>query len=249
LGAAATKSGSAAGASKDKKKMKKLPLVMALLAVGLVVGCRIRSPAPTYFPPLPSAIEDVHPATIPPVGTTHTVGIGEALLTQGDVVDRDFIVIPRDQEIGSETVRKGTYAKTEQTSALRGFVVLMAKKTAVIVNRRASLYLFSKDDGSKTACVSRTICGPLDYSIDHTSTFMPASFQQTLLYSGRIGNRITLGYREFSNNSARPAFNNDVAYDLSESTTLGYKGARLQVIKATNTEIQYKVVASFNKEQ
>lgn len=71
------------------------------------------------------------------------------------------------------------------------------------------------------------------------------SFQQTLIYSGRIGDRITLGYREFSNNMARPAFNNDVEYDLNESKIVGYKGARVEVIKATNQEIKYKVLSNF----
>lgn len=70
-------------------------------------------------------------------------------------------------------------------------------------------------------------------------------FQQELLYNGKIGNRVALGYREFSGDLARPAFSNEVSYDLSESTTLGYKGARIEVIKATNTEITYKLVSGF----
>src|SRR5262249_17801584 len=48
------------------------------------------------------------------------------------------------------------------------------------------------------------------------------SFQQTLIYSGRVGDKIKAGYREFSNNLARPAFNNDVEYDLKESSVIGY---------------------------
>jgi hypothetical protein len=31
------------------------------------------------------------------------------------------------------------------------------------------------------------------------------SFQQTLIYSGKVGNKINIGYREFSSNMARPA--------------------------------------------
>lgn len=76
-------------------------------------------------------------------------------------------------------------------------------------------------------------------------TLADNSFQQTLIYSGRIGDRITLGYREFSNSLARPAFNNDVEYDLNESKIVGYKGARVEVIEATNQEITYKVLSNF----
>ena len=71
------------------------------------------------------------------------------------------------------------------------------------------------------------------------------SFQQTLIYSGRVGDRINVGYREFSNNSARPAFNNDVEYDLSSSNIIGYKGASIEVIKADNSSITYKLIRNF----
>ncbi|MCI2286140.1 IS982 family transposase [Colwellia sp. MSW7] len=57
--------------------------------------------------------------------------------------------------------------------------------------------------------------------------------------------KINVGYREFSNNSARPAFNNDVEYDLSSSNLIGYKGASIEVIKADNSSITYKVIKNF----
>ena len=73
------------------------------------------------------------------------------------------------------------------------------------------------------------------------------SFQQTLIYSGKLGNKIKIGYREFSNNQARPAFNNDVEYDLSESAVIGYKGARLEIVGATNETIKYRVIQNCNR--
>jgi len=74
----------------------------------------------------------------------------------------------------------------------------------------------------------------------------PNSFQQTLIYSGKVGNKLKIGYREFSGNLARPAFNNDVEYDLNESNLIGYKGARIEIIEATNEHIKYKVLKNFN---
>ena len=71
------------------------------------------------------------------------------------------------------------------------------------------------------------------------------SFQQTLLYSGRVGDKLRISYREFSNNVARPAFNNDVEYDFSTSKTIAYKGAMIEVIDADNTSITYKVIRNF----
>ena len=61
-----------------------------------------------------------------------------------------------------------------------------------------------------------------------------------------MGSRLRIGYREFSGDLARPAFNNDVEYDLTESSVIGYKGARIEVIEATNEHIRYRVIRTFN---
>lgn len=73
------------------------------------------------------------------------------------------------------------------------------------------------------------------------------SFQQTLIYSGKVGDKINIGYREFSGNLARPAFNNNVEYDLSDSMLIAYKGARIEVLEANNQFIKYRVIENFNK--
>ena len=83
-----------------------------------------------------------------------------------------------------------------------------------------------------------------DYRMKHIVS--NDSFQQTLIYSGKVGDKINISYREFSDNYARPAFNNDVEYDLRESSTIGYKGAKLEIIEATNEHIKYRVIRNFN---
>jgi hypothetical protein len=80
-------------------------------------------------------------------------------------------------------------------------------------------------------------------------TVQANSFQSSLIYSGKIGDKINIGYREFTNNFARPAFNNDVEYDLAESNTIAYKGAVVEVLEATNRHIKYRVISNFNKAQ
>ena len=72
------------------------------------------------------------------------------------------------------------------------------------------------------------------------------AFQQTLIYNGRVGDKINIGYREFYGSTARPAFNNNVEYDFSTSDTIAYRGARIKVIKADNTHITYELISNFN---
>ena len=181
--------------------------------------------------------------TFPEVGLVTTIGIGENLVTQGDGIALPVLIISKDQAIGDITLRKGKYASTAENSELIRFGQVANDGAIEPPQRKVPIHLMKKD---KTICAGKNLCAPMEYTLGTTiSPKSVKSFQQTLLYNGKIGNRITLGYREFSNNLARPAFSNAVDYDLSGSPILGYKGARIEVIKATNTEITYKVLSGF----
>jgi hypothetical protein len=77
-----------------------------------------------------------------------------------------------------------------------------------------------------------------------TRTSLPVAggFRRELIYSGTSKNTLSLLYREFLDDLLRPAFSQELKYDLSEATVIGYKGARFEVISANNTEITYRVV-------
>jgi hypothetical protein len=53
---------------------------------------------------------------------------------------------------------------------------------------------------------------------------------------------MTIQYREFKNDIARPAFTQEIKYDLSQGKEIGYTGSRFEIIRATNTELVYKVL-------
>lgn len=216
--------------------------VLALFGVCIITLSACRS-AP---PPVQRPKEVLKKATIPELGVTTKAGIGENLLTSGMAHSVELLVIPTDQAVGEFVLRKGRYPKISHGAEYRNFRVTLLDKDKSKSARQGSIYLFAKDAGTRRLCVSRNSCAEADFTTEEKTDFKRAAFQQTLIYSGKIGSRITLGYREFSQDMARPAFNNDVAYDLNESRILGYKGARIEVIEATNTEISYKVISDFN---
>ena len=72
-------------------------------------------------------------------------------------------------------------------------------------------------------------------------------FKQEFIYNGKVGTNLKFVYREYINDMARPAFNQDLQYDLNESNVVGFKGLRLEIINATNTNIEYKILSSFAK--
>jgi hypothetical protein len=68
------------------------------------------------------------------------------------------------------------------------------------------------------------------------------SKRRELIYNGRSGQTIRLLYREFLEDLIRPAFTQELTYDLTRGETIGFKGARFQVIDADNISIRYTVV-------
>ena len=67
-------------------------------------------------------------------------------------------------------------------------------------------------------------------------------FRSELLYTGISKGTASFEYREFINDLARPAFSQQLHYDLADGNEIGYKGARIIILKATNVSLRYKVI-------
>lgn len=68
---------------------------------------------------------------------------------------------------------------------------------------------------------------------------------QEFIYNGKVNNAIKFTYREYINDYARPAFTQDLQYDLNESKIIGFRGLRIEIIEASNSKIKYKALSSF----
>lgn len=71
-------------------------------------------------------------------------------------------------------------------------------------------------------------------------------FKQEFIFNGKVDNNLKFIYREYISDFARPAFTQELQYDLNESNVIGFKGLRIEIIKVTNTSIQYKVLSTFS---
>ena len=67
-------------------------------------------------------------------------------------------------------------------------------------------------------------------------------FRKELIYGGVSQGTVTLEYREFINDMARPAFSQTLRYDLSEGRIIGFKGARFEILDANNLGVVYRVI-------
>ncbi|MEI6896231.1 MAG: hypothetical protein V5786_01855 [Psychromonas sp.] len=79
-------------------------------------------------------------------------------------------------------------------------------------------------------------------------SFMPEKMNSQknyeLIYSGKSQSTINIAYREYIGKSIKNGFIQTLSYDLSESNIIQFKNIKIQVLKATNTNIMFKVLSS-----
>lgn len=193
----------------------------------------------------------------PPIGEVVTVSVGEEMLSQGNIVTQDGILISGEATISGYTLHGGFYPQVgrDEISTFHSFVhvgrgvsnVDGALSANVFMDPPASVQ--ARLDANRLCVVTVlnvAACRDREFQRTQRTLATDNAFQQTLIYSGRIGGEIHIGYREFSGNVARPAFSNDVRYDMDVSMEIAYRGAIIEIIEATNTHITYRVVRNFN---
>jgi hypothetical protein len=162
--------------------------------------------------------------------------VGDPLLQQGFSEIGSEIEFSEDVTVGKNTIPKGRYPYDSENSTGTWFY--------------KGDYFFYVNKTNSYICIDGKDCVKHEFSMGRgpiPNSGQADSLQQTMIYNGKIGNRITMAYRELMNNLARPAFNNSVEYDISESNVVGYKGARLEILRATNTDITYRIISGFQK--
>lgn len=223
--------------------MKKV--IFLCLVLGLV-GCA----SPKYnYQATPQNISK------PPLGTVNQAFVGDKLLEQGVFIEREALHVSKTTKMPGYIFNEGYYLKTGEDNKGQYFQAINMIPTGGNLQKSfiADPFRAVMLDQNSKLCVI-TLLNAKACTNDHQAEISKIgiaadnSFQQTLIYSGKIGNKINIGYREFSSNLARPAFNNDVEYDLSQSKQIGYKGALLEIIEATNTNITYKVIKNFKQD-
>lgn len=223
-------------------KKESVCVCVAVVAATVLTGCAVQQR--DWYQP------EISLFSLPKVDEVVRAGLGEPLLTQGETRTYDAVYIAAPLAVGQSTLPAGYYLKE---SSLSNFAYFRPgedvqqelsrsgktiKRMAVLNDGRMCVELpptgISCPDGYKAQLTKWSVTGPVT-----------GGFQRTLIYSGRVGNKINVVYRESSDGYARPAFDNRIEYDLTESSVIGYKGARLEVIEATNQQIKYKVLRNF----
>ncbi|HSZ52919.1 MAG TPA: hypothetical protein VK801_15230 [Caulobacteraceae bacterium] len=218
------------------------------IAGAMLTGCA--TPVANYKP-------EVQQLSQPPLNSISTASIGDDLLSQGSNAIQEGLELKAQVHVTwAYTLSSGFYPKTGSDShnAYYSFIFMSSLPGygTLSKNPLADPARSIKTDlqGSKVCVVTvfdLYVCAP-DSSGTLTRRTLTSEngLQRTLIYNGRVGDKINIGYREFSDSTARPAFSNNVEYDLSSSNIISYRGAKLRIIDANNNSITYQVLSNFN---
>jgi hypothetical protein len=226
--------------------MKHLLTLFACIITGLFTGCT--TPQYNYRP-------EKQRISFPEIGKVVTVNVGDEMLRQGIYSEIDAIKLSSSIKIGTigtYTLGPGIYDKKGENRTDEFYMPAEGSSGGSVIKGAISdpwqAVIYAKDQ-DEIGIVTIFGVAAKDPAVGVQKIKRPSladdSFQQTLIYSGKIGSKVKLGYREFSNSVARPAYNNDVDYDLNESKLVGYKGARIEILEASNQSITYKVISNF----
>lgn len=208
----------------------------------------------------------------PKIGQTATTGLGERLVAKGVQTTGDAIEIVRQTQFNKAEGESSvlTCAATVGPGHVYKSGIYDTPGRKAICYGPVSFHVTLSDGGTNWNCPGRTGVGDIckdesgnwflaivagqielkqDYDnirevrkvVEHQKNFI-----QELIYNGRVDDHLKFIYREFTDNVARPAFTQEVQYDLSDSSVIGFKRLRIKVIEASNTEITYQLIRNFD---
>lgn len=236
--------------------MKKL---MLAAAVGLsLAGCMSVPPLTTW--PVDGAASTTT-VREPEAGKTHTVTVGESMLKAGRIttIKRGSARLLEDAEGSMDLghtikVASGTELKL-QTRREDGTPVACAKTGGAGVVMSGSVVGCLSDQNRDGVFESSTFAERLRYfpltkpvryevvNVTETQIENAPDFHIDALYQGLAKGVIKVSFREFKGGIARPAFTQDVSYELEPDGTglVVFRDTRIRVLKATGSQITYVV--------
>ena len=225
---------------KKEKETQMKVLMLLMVIVAFVSGCTT-----VQYNGGATTVKNI---SFPEIGAIATASIGDDLLSKGRLMMEEILTVHSSIDGAAYNIPAKDYAQigfdTEQN-----FYEIMGVTQNVFADPAQAIAIKIIEPEIPEICVISIVgtgaCYEADYSLRSQRSIKGNSFQQTLIYSGRIGNRVNVGYREFSNDWSRLPFSNEVEYDLSVSKTISYKGAQIEIIKADNNSITYRVISNF----
>jgi len=197
----------------------------------------------------------------PEIGIENEVDVGESIIYSANKIEKRKIEVFRDLTVNNKILWQ-TYkydivaSEGDEVSKIAEgiFYKFQNSKDSVFSNRKISLFVPSSKTAEFELCSSSSennifLCEKIgrlnegvDYNFISEYVFYPKSFKQELVYTGSSQGVVSMVYREFKDDIARPAFSQEIKFDITSDNVVGFRGSRFQIINANNTGIKYKVL-------
>lgn len=247
--------------------MKNLLNVSLLISTALVISGCAATPSENLKRSFTRIYHSPTVQDYPAIEEIKTVELGESLVfkdkqTTIPSIDIDKIFEQQVENLSAKstiTILPGRYTERGSDTQGKYYVAAAGKILANGQPLKADCGVYVNDSNkflTEFYCISQSggaIGAPLTYiangilftkSVHQTRDEL--SFRKELVYTGISQNMVSILYREFTNDMARPAYSQDLKYDLSESKTFGFRGSRFEIIKATNQGLTYKTLKQLN---
>ena len=194
----------------------------------------------------------------PPLNTESTSRVGEEILHQGKYYERDVIHFSQEIKVGENgayTLSPGYYLRSGGEAEWEYYVPAKDDPNGGKVTQAPGVVTLQ--EAFQVSADGKTIGVITNYyqavrgeakgiTRSKRSSLSSESFQKALVYGGTVGNKIKLGYKEIWMNIVRPSELQFVEHDLSKSNIVESHGARIEVLKATDDSIRYRIIKSFS---
>lgn len=223
-----------------------------LLGIAALAGCVATPPQHNYRP-------ESRIISVPSINQPQEVRVGEEMLKTTKAMAGDAIFVPKEMVVSMYTITPGYFRKVGQTEAGEFFFPGGGAEDGRIVQQGIAdvpqaLAIRAKDG---VLCVL-TVFNFMACNRPQAAVTFPSAegferrvraepgpgSSQALIFNGRQGGTLRLLYRASGTDLAVP-MSTPVDHDLTASTVIEYRGARLEVLDASDRSIRYRVLRYF----
>lgn len=190
------------------------------------------------------------------VYTPHINDIATSEVGQ-NMFEKIYAVYPSDK--GVEIIANNETAKhfLKMNDTKKFYLTKDKEGQCVLQNQRGLDMLYDSNcDGNftETIYLDSKLDNPIQYKVvpPVPSKILGDSFKREVLYQGKNDNKLNIAFREYIEHRndfiIRDAYTQNIQYELDKNgqAEIGFKGLRIQVIKATNFDITYKVLKDYS---
>lgn len=192
---------------------------------------------------------------VPELGVWVTSSIGEVIVDQGNITQREYLYIQEDSEVGVYDIKKGKFIKSGDDSKYTYFIQDITTGNSIFAGlfstpiTTASLRI---DKISGEVCILRPLefdfCGDVSYKIEEKLTWSSDDFRQKIIFSGYNDGILKLSYFEYNLTSVGANINTPIEFDINDNKKINYNGANIDIRSVNDRQITYKVESYFRRE-